>query len=181
MEPQRPVCPQFRAIRLSKGFMPRAAPGIQGRNADSREIMIDVQIHFWQTPPMGRRAEHSQDQQRRMALDAARAIVVRDGLRALSVRSIAARMSYAAGTLYQLFADLDDLIIVMNCETLEMLGAAASNAPPGSFPVSSCGTDKGRMPRRLAASTPGGIENPARCSRLRGPLTGASTVTTSAR
>lgn len=75
---------------------------------------------------MGRRAEHSQDQQRRMALDAARAIVVRDGLRALSVRSIAARMGYAAGTLYQLFADLDDLIIVMNCETLEMLGAAAN-------------------------------------------------------
>lgn len=74
---------------------------------------------------MGRRAEHSQDQQRRMALDAARAIVVRDGLRALSVRSIAARMGYAAGTLYQLFADLDDLIIVMNCETLEALAAAA--------------------------------------------------------
>ena len=74
---------------------------------------------------MGRRAEHSQDQQRRMALDAARVIVARDGLRALSVRDIAKRMGYAAGTLYQLFADLDDLIIAMNCETLELLAAAA--------------------------------------------------------
>jgi len=61
-----------------------------------------------------------------MALDAARAIVARDGLRALSVRSIATRMGYAAGTLYQLFADLDDLIITMNCETLEMLAATAN-------------------------------------------------------
>ncbi|MEX1181208.1 MAG: TetR/AcrR family transcriptional regulator [Cucumibacter sp.] len=83
---------------------------------------------------MGRRSEHSQDEQRRMALDAAHAIVRRDGLRALSVRRIAGKMGYAAGTLYQLFEDLDDLIIIMNSETLEKLYASASKVEPGGEP-----------------------------------------------
>jgi len=56
-----------------------------------------------------------------MALDAARDIVVRDGLRGLSTRRIAKEIGYAAGTLYQLFTDLDDLIAQMNADTLEDL------------------------------------------------------------
>lgn len=56
-----------------------------------------------------------------MALDAARDIVARDGLRGLSTRGIAKEIGYTAGTLYQLFADLDDLIAQMNADTLEAL------------------------------------------------------------
>lgn len=56
-----------------------------------------------------------------MALDAAAAIVDKGGLRSLSVRGIAQRMGYVPGTLYQLFTDLDELIVTMNCETLEAL------------------------------------------------------------
>ncbi len=56
-----------------------------------------------------------------MALDASLAIVRQDGLRGLSVRRIAGDIGYAGGTLYQLFADLDDLIISLNTETVESL------------------------------------------------------------
>ena len=56
-----------------------------------------------------------------MALDAASGIVAEDGLRGLSTRRIANEIGYAAGTLYQLFEDLDDLITQMNAGTLEAL------------------------------------------------------------
>jgi len=56
-----------------------------------------------------------------MALDAAKEIVEKQGLRGLSTRQIASRMGYSAGTLYQLFADLDELILRMNAETLDGL------------------------------------------------------------
>ena len=56
-----------------------------------------------------------------MALDASLGIVRQDGLRGLSVRRIAGEIGYAGGTLYQLFSDLDDLIITLNAETIESL------------------------------------------------------------
>ena len=70
---------------------------------------------------MGRRSDHSRDQLTRMALAAARKIVSNQGLRALSTRRIAARIGYSSGTLYQLFDDLDDLILHLNAETLDGL------------------------------------------------------------
>lgn len=70
---------------------------------------------------MARRSDHTREQLNRMALDAARAIVERDGLRGLSTRGIAGAIGYSPGTLYQLFADLDDLICNMNADTLEAL------------------------------------------------------------
>jgi AcrR family transcriptional regulator len=62
-----------------------------------------------------------------MALDAARDIVGVDGLKGLSTRRIAAAIGYSAGTLYQLFEDLDDLVIHMNAETLDALYQACRN------------------------------------------------------
>src|SRR3954467_13554520 len=72
---------------------------------------------------MGRRADHTRDQLNAMALKAARKIVAKHGLRGLSTRRIAAAMGYAPGTLYQLFEDLDDLILHLNGTTLEALYA----------------------------------------------------------
>src|SRR5262245_18975378 len=70
---------------------------------------------------MGRRSDHSRDELTRMALGAARKIVSKHGLRALSTRGIAARIDYSPGTLYQLFEDLDDLILHLGAETLDGL------------------------------------------------------------
>lgn len=58
-----------------------------------------------------------------MALKAARSLVRKHGLRGLSTRRIATRMGYTPGTLYQLFTDLDDLILQLNAGTLEDLYA----------------------------------------------------------
>jgi AcrR family transcriptional regulator len=70
---------------------------------------------------MGRRSDHTREALHGMAIDAARKIVAKDGLRALSTRGIAKLIGYSAGTLYQLFADLDDLIVHLNATTLDGL------------------------------------------------------------
>jgi AcrR family transcriptional regulator len=70
---------------------------------------------------MARRSDHTREELHRMALDAARSIVDKQGLRGLSTRGIATAIGYSPGTLYQLFADLDDLIVHMNAETLDGL------------------------------------------------------------
>ena len=62
-----------------------------------------------------------------MALAAARKIVAKEGLRGLTTRRIAAKIGYSPGTLYQLFADLDDLIVHLNGRTLEALFAASKD------------------------------------------------------
>ena len=73
---------------------------------------------------MGRRSDHSRDELRRMALDAAKKLLIKQGLRGLSTRRIAARIGYSAGTLYQLFDYFDDLILHVNAATLDGLSEA---------------------------------------------------------
>ncbi len=79
---------------------------------------------------MGRRSEHSMDQIREMALDAAEKIVDEEGIDTLSTRRIAAKMGYTSGTLYMVFRNLDDLVLKLNQRTFlrmyEALSAAAA-------------------------------------------------------
>lgn len=56
-----------------------------------------------------------------MAMSAARDIVQKDGLRALTARSIAASIGYSPGTLYNLFENLDELELHVNASTLDAL------------------------------------------------------------
>ena len=56
-----------------------------------------------------------------MILSAARDIIERDGLPALSAREIARRIGYSAGTLYNIFSHLDDVRLTLQCEMLEEL------------------------------------------------------------
>jgi AcrR family transcriptional regulator len=78
---------------------------------------------------MARRSDHSREELHRMALKAARTIVAQRGLRGLSTRRIARKMGYSPGTLYQLFDDLDELILRLNTETLEALFEACRDIP----------------------------------------------------
>ncbi|MEM6546673.1 MAG: TetR/AcrR family transcriptional regulator [Pseudomonadota bacterium] len=71
-------------------------------------------------------------------LDAARETIARDGLDALRARDLAERVGCATGTVYNLFNDLDDLILHANAETMRQLGTALSAAtaetdPPETF------------------------------------------------
>jgi AcrR family transcriptional regulator len=79
---------------------------------------------------MARRSDHAPEELKHLALEAARAIAVEEGLRGITVRRVAERIGYAPGTIYNLFANLDDLIVHLNGMTLDALadalGAAAA-------------------------------------------------------
>jgi AcrR family transcriptional regulator len=70
---------------------------------------------------MARRSDHSRDEIRRMALDAAEAIVSVEGYKGLSARKVAAAIDYTVGTLYLVFENLDDLVLQVNGRTLDGL------------------------------------------------------------
>lgn len=70
---------------------------------------------------MARRSDHSRTELSRLALDAARNIVESQGLDGLTTRNIADAIGYSPGTLYNVFENLDDLIIRLNAQTLDIL------------------------------------------------------------
>lgn len=67
---------------------------------------------------MGRRSVHTPEQLRQLILDAARSIVERDGLVGLSAREVARLIGYSAGTLYNIFENLDDVLLTLQSELL---------------------------------------------------------------
>jgi AcrR family transcriptional regulator len=83
---------------------------------------------------MARRADHTREELHRMALDAAREIADAEGLRGIKARKIMDKIGYTVGTLYQLFDDLDDLIVHMNAETLDALYETCSSVSFDSSP-----------------------------------------------
>ncbi|WP_420335174.1 TetR/AcrR family transcriptional regulator [Roseibium sp.] len=70
---------------------------------------------------MARRSDHTREELWRLAIDTSKKIVETEGLRGLRARQIARDIGYTIGTLYNLFDDLDDLIMHMNGETLDQL------------------------------------------------------------
>ena len=75
---------------------------------------------------MGRRSDHSRDELYAMVLAAAREIAKKEGLRGLTARGIAREIGYTVGTLYNLFDNLDDLIVHLNGTTLDTLYRAVA-------------------------------------------------------
>lgn len=70
---------------------------------------------------MARRNDHSREEIRQMALDAAEKIVAADGYKGLSARKVAAAIDYTVGTLYLVFENLDDLVLQLNGRTVDVL------------------------------------------------------------
>jgi AcrR family transcriptional regulator len=83
---------------------------------------------------MGRRSTHTPDQLRRLILDAAQAIIETNGLAGLSAREIARRIGYSPGTIYNMFQNLDDVVLHIEARVLdsldERLAAALEDGPP---------------------------------------------------
>jgi AcrR family transcriptional regulator len=75
---------------------------------------------------MARRSDHSRDELYDLAMTAARDIVRRQGMAALTARSLATAIGYSPGTLYNLFDSLDELALHVNAATLDALYAAVS-------------------------------------------------------
>lgn len=70
---------------------------------------------------MARRSDHSREQLYELALTTAADIVETDGFRALTARNVADAIGYSPGTLYNIFANLDDLILHLNGRTLDRI------------------------------------------------------------
>ena len=78
---------------------------------------------------MGRRSDHTREELHELALDAAERIIEEEGLKSLTVRRVASAIGYSHGTLYNVFADLDDLIVHLNGRTLDALYEALKDIP----------------------------------------------------
>jgi AcrR family transcriptional regulator len=72
---------------------------------------------------MGRRSSHTPQQLRDLILDAAQAIIETHGLVGLSAREIARRIDYSPGTIYNMFQNLDDVVLHVEGRILESLEA----------------------------------------------------------
>ncbi len=78
---------------------------------------------------MGRRSDHSRDELYELALDAAGRLLEAEGQKDLTVRKVAGEIGYSHGTLYNIFADLDDLIVHLNGRTLDALYEILKDIP----------------------------------------------------
>lgn len=77
---------------------------------------------------MGRRNEHTQEQQREMALTAAELLIVKEGIVGFSMRKVAQAIGYTVGNLYLLFTNQDDLLAAINERTADAIHAFLQDA-----------------------------------------------------
>jgi AcrR family transcriptional regulator len=70
---------------------------------------------------MGRRSTHTPQQLRELILDAAQDIIDAQGLAGLSAREIARRIGYSPGTIYNIFDNLDDVVLNVEARVLDGL------------------------------------------------------------
>ncbi len=70
---------------------------------------------------MARRGDHSREEIRNMAMEAAEKIVMEQGHAKLTARKVAQEIGYAVGTLYLVFSNLDNLILHVNARTLDRI------------------------------------------------------------
>ena len=83
---------------------------------------------------MARRSAHSPEELRQRILIAAQGIIERDGLVGLSAREIARAIGYSPGTLYNIFENLDDLLLTLQTQMMAHLVDVMKAVPSGATP-----------------------------------------------
>jgi len=84
---------------------------------------------------MGRRSNHSGVALRDLILDAAEDMIKTGGLASLSAREIAKRVGYSPGTIYNVFENLDDVVLHVEARLLDALDAHLAALMPGPDPA----------------------------------------------
>ncbi|MEZ5845014.1 MAG: TetR/AcrR family transcriptional regulator [Hyphomicrobiaceae bacterium] len=83
---------------------------------------------------MARRSSHAPETLREMILDAAETLIRSGGLSGLSAREIARIIGYSPGTLYNVYANLDDIVLHVEARILDgmlvTLQGVPRNGPP---------------------------------------------------
>ncbi|MBF0446904.1 MAG: TetR/AcrR family transcriptional regulator [Magnetococcales bacterium] len=80
---------------------------------------------------MARRTDHSRDELIDLVLNHSQQIIEQKGVAALTARSIAAAIGYSPGTLYNLFNNIDEIILHLNGRTLADLHRSIAKAIQG--------------------------------------------------
>jgi AcrR family transcriptional regulator len=83
---------------------------------------------------MARRSAHSPEELRERILQAAQGIIERQGLVGLSAREIARLIGYSPGTLYNIFENLDDVLLTLQSQMLGSLVDVMKSVPYSSTP-----------------------------------------------
>lgn len=81
---------------------------------------------------MGRRSVHSPEELRQLILDASQTIVERNGITGLSAREIARMIGYSPGTLYNIFENLDDVLLTLQVQLMGRTLEHMRRVPLGS-------------------------------------------------
>lgn len=90
---------------------------------------------------MARRYDHTRIELENMILTATDAIIKESGLHALTARKIAQSIGYSPGTLYNLYSNIDALILRYNGQTLDMLTTRLEDACARELRRSDNGSD----------------------------------------
>ena len=83
---------------------------------------------------MGRRSIHTAEELRELILNSTTELIESEGLAGLSAREIARRIGYSPGTLYNVFKNLDDLILTIEGRLLDQLDLVLKAVPPSDQP-----------------------------------------------
>lgn len=83
---------------------------------------------------MGRRSAHTGEELRDLILEAAEQLIEAGGLAGLSAREIAKKIGYSPGTIYNVFENLDDLILHVEARMLDALSQRLAKTIPESDP-----------------------------------------------
>ena len=79
---------------------------------------------------MGRRSEHTPEGLKTLIVEASEKIIGAQGLAGLSAREIARSVGYSPGTIYNIFENLDDLILQVEARLLDDLDARLAMLSP---------------------------------------------------
>ena len=86
---------------------------------------------------MARRSAHTPEELRQCILDAAQSIIERDGLVGLSAREVARLIGYSPGTLYNIFENLDDVLLTLQTQLAGRLVDVMKTVPAAATPQAS--------------------------------------------
>jgi AcrR family transcriptional regulator len=78
---------------------------------------------------MARRSEHTQEQIKELVLTAAERIIEDEGINGLTVRKIALEIGYTVGSIYMVFANMQELIRHISARSLEHLSCQLQAVP----------------------------------------------------
>ena len=70
---------------------------------------------------MGRRSSHTPEELRQLILEVSTTLISDGGMVAFSAREVARRIGYSAGTIYNVFHNLDELLLIIQGRLLDEL------------------------------------------------------------